>query len=61
MKGEYFEYSVQAAIKNNDLFKTPNEEKREITLYEIIKMNQISESNYDLMKDYNIEIKQINE
>ena len=38
-----------------------NEEKREITLYEIIKMNQISESNYDLMKDYNIEIKQINE
>ena len=39
----------------------PNEEKREITLYEIIKMNQISESNYDLMKDYNIEIKQNNE
>ena len=37
-----------------------NEEKREI-IYEIIKMNQISESNYDLMKDYNIEIKQINE
>ena len=39
----------------------PNEEKREIILYEIIKMNQILESNYDLMKDYNIEIKQINE
>jgi len=39
----------------------PNEEKREITLYEIIKMKQILESNYDLMKDYSVGVKQINE
>ena len=61
LKAEYFEYSVQTALKTNDVFAMPNEEKREITLYEIIKMNQISESNYDLMKDFNLKEKEDNE
>ena len=55
LKGEYFEYAVQIALKNNKIIQLPNKENREITLYEISTMNKFSELKYDKMKDYYIE------
>ena len=55
LKGKYFEYSVQIALKNNKIIKLPNKENREITLYEISTMNKFSELIYDKMNDYYIE------
>ena len=54
IKAEYFEYSVQQALKNNNFFELPDKENREITLYEISKMNKISNFSFDLLGEYEI-------
>ena len=55
IKAEYFEYSVQKGLKNNNFFHLPDKECREITLYEISKMNKIIDFNFDLLGDYEFE------
>ena len=55
IKAEYFEYSVQTGLKNNNFFQLPNKECREITLYEISKMNKITDFNFDLLGEYEVE------
>ena len=57
IKADYFEFSVQQGLKNNDFFKLPDKEFREITLYEISKMNRIIDFNFDLLGEYELEKK----
>jgi len=57
IKADYFEFSVQQGLKNNDFFKLPDKEFREINLYEISKMNRIIDLNFDLLGEYDLEKK----
>ena len=54
IKAEYFKYSVQQALKDNNFFELPDKERREINLYEISKMNKITDFNFDLLGEYEI-------
>ena len=43
VKGEYFEYCSQIALKENKVIDLPDKGNKEITLYEIKNMNKISD------------------
>ena len=55
IKGEYFEYCAQIALRNNNIINLPNKDNKEITLYEIKDMNEFSESINDIIKEYKLE------
>ena len=57
IKAEYFEYSVQRGLKDGNFFRLPDKDCREITLYEISKMNRITDFKFDLLEGYEIENK----
>ena len=59
VKGEYFEYCSQIALKDNKVIDLPDKENREITVYEIKNMNKISDSIDDIIEEYKLE--EINE
>ena len=59
VKGEYFEYCSQMALKDNKVIDLPNKENREVTLYEIKNMDKFSNSINEIMEEYKLE--EINE
>ena len=54
IKGKYFKYCAQIALKNN-FIKFPNNENREITLFEIASMNKFSPSIEDIIDEYKLD------
>ena len=61
VKGEYFEYSAINALQDSKIIKLPINYKNieEVTVNEIVKMNEIESSFDTLIKEYNEQIKNL--
>ena len=55
VKGEYFEYSARKALQNSQIIKLPFNYNniKEVTVNEIVKMNELESSFDDIIKEFN--------